>query len=142
VIFRPAAWTALYQRLPLRPLVDLVRWLVFFHLVCLGWALFRAPTLHDCGVVLGKLLDPRGWQLGAWLGEVQASGEGRMLALLGLVMLALLLAQRAARNGSEVWVARLWRLPAPLRFVVVVVLFYACVLLAPEAPQPFIYFQF
>jgi alginate O-acetyltransferase complex protein AlgI len=142
VIFRPAAWTALYRRLPLRPLVDLVRWVVFFHLVCLGWALFRAPTLHDCRVVLGKLLDPRGWHLEAWLAEVQASGEGRVLALWALVMLALLLAQRAARNGSEVWVARLWRLPPPVRVVVVVAVAYACVLFAPEAPQPFIYFQF
>lgn len=145
VIFRPGFWDRLYQRLTLRvgrPVVDLVRWLGFFHLVCLGWALFRAPTFADCGVILGKLLDPRGWQLGAWLVEVRASGEGRLLGLWALVMATLLLAQRLRPVGSEVWVARIWRTPPPLRFIVLVALFYACVLLAPEAAQPFIYFQF
>ena len=146
VVFRAGFWDRLYTllalRLRLRPLVDLMRWLGFFHLVCLGWVLFRAASLGECGVILGKLLDPRGWQLSAWLAEVAASGEARLLALWALVLLALLLVQVAGRVGSEVWAARLWRAPPPLRFVLLVALFYACVLLAPEAPQPFIYFQF
>jgi D-alanyl-lipoteichoic acid acyltransferase DltB (MBOAT superfamily) len=142
VIFRAGLWDSLNARLPLRPLVALIRWFVFFHLTCLGWALFRAPTLGDCQVVLARLLDPRGWQLGAWLGEVEASGEGRLLALWALVMAMLLLVQALGRVGSDVWVDRLWRAPPALRFLVLVALFYACVLLAPEAPQPFIYFQF
>jgi D-alanyl-lipoteichoic acid acyltransferase DltB (MBOAT superfamily) len=142
VLFRPGFWARLYRRLPLQPLVRLLRWFVFFHLVCLGWALFRAPDLAACGVVLGRLLDPRGWHWSAWLGEVAASGEGRLLAMWGTVMATLLLVQVAGRVGSEEWVARVWRAPHALRFLFVVALLYACVLLAPEAPQPFIYFQF
>ncbi len=143
IFFRPVFWDRLRNRLrPISPLVDLIRWLVFFHLVCLGWALFRAASLADCAVILGKLLDPRGWQPGAWLAEVEASGEGPLLRLWALALAFLLLVQVAGKVGSEVWVARVWRAPPALRFLFVVVALYACVLLAPEAPAPFIYFQF
>jgi len=146
MVFRGRGWDGLRARLDrvrvLRPLVWAIRWLVFFHLVCLGWALFRARSLADCGVIVRKLLDVSGWQLGPWLAEVEASGEGRVLAMWGLVMAALLLAQVAGRVGSDTLAARLWRAPPALRFVVVVALLYACVLAAPETPPPFIYFQF
>jgi hypothetical protein len=68
--------------------------------------------------------------------EVRASGEGRLLGLWALVMATLLLAQRLRPVGSEVWVARIWRTPPPLRFVVLVALFYACVLLATIPCSP------
>ncbi len=146
VMFRGRFWETLRARLDantvLRPLVAAVRWLVFFHLVCLGWALFRAQSLADCVIIWRKLLDVSGWQLDAWLAEVEASGEGRLLALWGLVMAALLLVQVATRVGSDAWAAALWRAPPGLRFVVIVALLYAAVLCAPEAPPPFIYFQF
>ena len=143
VLFRGRFWDALRERTAaVRPLVTAVRWLVFFHLVCLGWALFRAESLADCRVIFRKLLDVPGWQLGAWLAEVRASGEARVLAMWALVMAALLLVQVAGRVGSDTLAARLWRAPPGLRFLVIVVLLYTCVLLAPEAPPPFIYFQF
>jgi alginate O-acetyltransferase complex protein AlgI len=144
VLFRGRHWDAL--RLThvraLRPVIAALRWFIFFHLVCLGWALFRAESLADCGVILGKLLSVPDWHIGAWLVEVRASGEGRVLGLWALVMGLLLLVQVASRTGSDTLAARLWLAPPGVRFVVIVALLYACVLMAPEAPPPFIYFQF
>ena len=143
VLFRAALWDRLRARLRgLGPLVALVRWLIFFHLVCLGWALFRAASLADCGAIFRKLLDLPRLDLGAWLTTVEASGEARVLTLWAAVIAGVVLVQVVGRAGSDSWAARIWRLPPALRFLVLVALLYACVLLAPEAPQPFIYFQF
>ena len=145
-VFRPAWLGRIAERLsrPLigRVMVTLVRRVLFFHLVCISWALFRAQSLTDSLTVVRKLVDVRQWRWDHWLGEVHASGEGRYLLFMGGVAVLIVVAQNVVRVGSDSLVARLWRLPLPLRFVLIVALFYACVLLSPERPPPFIYFQF
>ncbi|MFN3198777.1 MAG: MBOAT family O-acyltransferase [Bradymonadia bacterium] len=145
-VFRPAFWDRLRAALSPNPVmafvVTLLRRLVFFHLVCLGWALFRAQSLAECVTIWGKLLDPTQWAWSQWMGFVAQSGEGRWLAFSAGAMLLLVLAQNVRREGTDVWVARLWRGPAAVRFVFIITLLYTTALLAPEAPPPFIYFQF
>ncbi|MCA9692512.1 MAG: hypothetical protein KC636_23135, partial [Myxococcales bacterium] len=119
-----------------------LRALVFFHVTCLGWALFRAETLADCGVVLAKLLDPRGWQFTWWIEQVQRSGEGGPLTLALATIAFVVLLQLVTRQDSPRLVALVWREPWVTRLYFVALLLAACVVLAPEAPPPFIYFQF
>jgi alginate O-acetyltransferase complex protein AlgI len=108
---------------------DLVRVVATFHLVCIGWVFFRAETIADAWLILGRLvsfarfaLEPAGAQIfffaffcGAWL--VMAAQERYEIL------------RRLTRSsfGYGAFVA-------------------ACVigmaLLGPESTTPFIYFQF
>jgi D-alanyl-lipoteichoic acid acyltransferase DltB (MBOAT superfamily) len=121
---------------------DWLRRVVWFHLVCIGWALFRAGSLADCRVVLRKLLDPTGWELGPWLEIVQSTGEARAIGLIVAVIVGVVAVQNLTRTGSDRLVALVWRLPAAARLWLIAWTLYLCVVLAPEAPPPFIYFQF
>ncbi|MEZ4433928.1 MAG: MBOAT family O-acyltransferase [bacterium] len=147
IIFRPRWMARLIERvegmnLAARIASQLVRRVVFFHLVCLGWALFRATSLADCAVLFQKLLTPWRWDLGGWLAAVETSGEGRWLLGVGALIGGVVLVQNVWTHGQKRLADAFWRWPAALRFVVLVAVFYACVLLAPEKPPPFIYFQF
>ncbi len=145
IAFRPRWLMALGERLEAgwtRIPSQIVRRLLFFHLVCVGWALFRATSLADCAALMRKMLDPTGLDLSGWLGAVEASGEGRYLAFMGAVMGALLLLQNLWPVGTKRVVEVLWKAPVPVRGAAVVLLLYASALLAPERPPPFIYFQF
>ncbi len=146
VLFRPDWLRRLGERIEARPvrrvISQVVRRLVFFHLVCIGWALFRAASLSDCRIIVGKLLSPAALDLGAWLPEVRASGEGPWLCLIGASMAALLLVQNLWPHDTGRLADRLGRAPFALRFACVAVLLYACMVFAPERPPPFLYFQF
>ena len=119
-----------------------IRRLVFFHVVCLGWALFRAESLGDCGIIWAKLLDPTAWDLGWWIKQVRASGEATPLMVLGGLMGATVFGQMTLRRDSLSLVDSLWKMPWVVRVYVVALLLFACAVLAPEAPPPFLYFQF
>ena len=144
--FRPAWMHRLVARWDARPWTRwstrLVRRLVFFHLVCLGWALFRAGSLADCWTLWAGMLDVTAWDWSAFTAGVVASGAGGWLALCGGLIVATIGAQMIWPVGSNAVVERLWRAPEAVRFAVVVLLIYACMLAAPEQPPPFIYFQF
>ena len=147
IVFRPRWMRRLVERvegsnIALRIVSQLVRRVVFFHLVCLGWALFRAQSLADCAVLFGKLLTPWNWDLDAFATGVEASGQGPWLWGIGAVVVGTVLVQNLWTHGQKRLIDRFWRAPAAVRFVVVVAVFYACMLLAPEKPPPFIYFQF
>jgi D-alanyl-lipoteichoic acid acyltransferase DltB (MBOAT superfamily) len=106
-----------------------VRVVVTFHLVCLGWLVFRAASLQDVQRLLAALIDaPGASSAAAWL-------------LPGLVLLAPLVvvqvAQALARDAEVVL-----RAPVVVRALVYVVVFYMIVLLGEDFGQPFIYFQF
>ena len=128
-----------------RWLARVPRWLrrlVFFHLVCIGWALFRASSLADCRIVVRKLLDPTGWQLGEWFEAVATSGQGGNLALMFGLIVAVVTVQNIGRSGPERIVAWVWSKPPALRLWFVAWVLFACIVLAPEQRPPFIYFQF
>ncbi len=145
IAFRPKFFRHLAERLDasrLRIPVMVLRRLAFFHLVCIGWALFRAQSLEDCAVIVGKLIDPTGWELGTWIDMVQAGGHSLWVASVLGVVVAVVLWQNIAPFGSKRLIDKLWATPAPVRFVMLALTFYACMILAPEKPPPFIYFQF
>jgi alginate O-acetyltransferase complex protein AlgI len=119
-----------------------VRKLVFFQLVCLGWALFRAKSFEDCVALWRGLLDVSSWDWTAFTTGIVESGAGGQLAVMMALVVLTIATQMIWSGGANAIVARLWRMPEPVRFAVVVALLYACVIAAPEAPPPFIYFQF
>jgi len=144
--FRPAIFRRLVQRLDARALTRIpsriVRTLVFFQLVCLGWALFRAKTLSDCVELWRGLLDFTAWDWTAFTTGIVESGAGGWLAVCASLIVLTITTQMVWPVGANALVNRLWRMPEPVRFAVVVLLLYACVLAAPEQPPPFLYFQF
>ena len=142
VIFRPEALQRFADALPAQPLVRLVRRVAFFHLTCLGWALFRAESLADCQAVFARLLFVEGWAGVDWLGEVARSGEGGRLALVFALVVGIVGVHLARRDDPSAAVRALGRWPIAARWALAAALLLACVLFAPEKPPPFIYFQF
>ncbi len=98
-----------------------------FHLVCLGWLIFRADSVTHLGSLLGRLASPAlpDWQSLAWI------------ALLVLPLLVLDL-HRYRSGDPEPW--RSWRTGWQAAFVLS--LFYAVVCLGSPHAVSFIYFQF
>jgi alginate O-acetyltransferase complex protein AlgI len=130
-------------RIPLSPRVrTFAKRFLFFHAVCLGWALFRAESLEDCGVILSSLLDVRGWALGEWFEAVAMSGEGRYLFICFAVIVGVVVEQNLRPTGTDDVVAALWRRPPLVRAVLVLTVLGAAIIFSPETPPPFIYFQF
>ncbi len=116
--------------------------LLFFHLVCFGWALFRAESLSDCGVLLSGLITVWDWQWVAWVQAVTASGIGGSLVVGAIACALMLTMQWVYPIGSNGLVIQIWRLPKPAIFIFITVCLYCVTLAAPEQAPPFIYFQF
>jgi alginate O-acetyltransferase complex protein AlgI len=114
----------------------------FFYLTCLGWALFRAPTLAACVGAWRKLLLLDGVDLGAWLAHLARLGELRpMLSWCGVFATAWLL-QVIFPESSKQLASRVSGWPALPRAVAVAGLAYVAMLLSPLDPPDFIYFRF
>jgi alginate O-acetyltransferase complex protein AlgI len=105
-------------------------WLVFFHLVCYGWLLFRAETGAQIVALSGALLT--GWT-DAW------SQMGIVARLLWFSW-PLLLMQVFQARSRNLLVAMTW--PWPVRVGVYVTLFYLVVIFGSIDGGEFIYFQF
>ena len=116
--------------------------LFFFHLVCLTWVLFRAESLSESVSIMKRLVMFWRWEPQAWLQQVNASGEGPYLAWMMGVAATLVVTQNLCRVDSKQLIATLWRAPQWLRLTLVILTLYVTMLLAPERPPPFIYFQF
>jgi hypothetical protein len=116
--------------------------LAFFHLTCLGWALFRVPTLSACLSAWRKLLLLDGLELGAWLTHLAELRELRTIAAWSVTFIATWLLQLLRPESSKELAERLWRWPTLPRVLAVASLAYLAMLLAPLDPPDFIYFQF
>jgi D-alanyl-lipoteichoic acid acyltransferase DltB (MBOAT superfamily) len=114
----------------------------FFHVTCLGWALFRATSLADCATLARTLLAVGAFEPGAWLRHVHASGEGVYLAITLGLGACVVLVQMISPIGPSEFVEKLREWPAPIRFGFATTLLYAAAIFSPEAAPPFIYFQF
>jgi alginate O-acetyltransferase complex protein AlgI len=114
----------------------------FFYLTCLGWALFRAPTLAACGAAWRKLLLLDGVDLRAWLAHLASLGELRPVLLWAGVFAAAWVLQVLRPESSKELADRILRWPALPRTIAVAGLAYLAMLLSPLDPPDFIYFRF
>jgi alginate O-acetyltransferase complex protein AlgI len=104
--------------------------LATFLLVCGGWVLFRATTLDQAALILGRMTWP-----------AEGAGLSGPLTTLVLVCLAVILAEHGF--GSGVNVLRFERrLPAPVVGAALAALLALGLVLFPEGGRAFIYFQF
>jgi D-alanyl-lipoteichoic acid acyltransferase DltB (MBOAT superfamily) len=110
-----------------------VRVLFFFHLICLGWLIFRADTLSQAGLMLKALLFDFRMPPGYHPGEMAF----RLLFYVGVLM-ALQVLEFRSRSPEEAF----HKLPCALRLLLCLVLFYALVIFGVADAKYFIYFQF
>ena len=101
-----------------------VRIVVMFHLICLGWLVFRAQSLEAVGVFLGNLVD------------FSQPVRGKRCALLILVCVA-----AHVLPAFKVFPKRFAGLPPVVRGAMAACCLWVTILLTPQA-KPFIYFQF
>jgi D-alanyl-lipoteichoic acid acyltransferase DltB (MBOAT superfamily) len=103
--------------------------LVVFHVVCLGWILFRADSFDTVLIYLGSFAQPQTWNL-------QATPFTVALVVLGLSLHAVPrdMPGRLARLAVA-WPAWTWGVTAGVVMV-------AIDAMGPEGVAPFIYFQF
>ena len=128
----PATITALLSRPWVAPVWRLLRVVIFFHLICLGWLFFRASSMHQVGEMLSLLtrhFHPAD--------IILLSEKALLLIYFGAPLLLMELWQY--RSGDP-----LVALKAPrfIRILVYVALFYGIIIFAKDNAQSFIYFQF
>jgi D-alanyl-lipoteichoic acid acyltransferase DltB (MBOAT superfamily) len=106
-----------------------LRWFVTFHLVVLGWILFRSPSLGIAGQVLSRLADFGPATL--WTAPV-------LVAVIGVIGLQLLPSRpiEAVRLRVEALG------PTALGFGLAVVVMLVAATVPSQGVPPFIYFQF
>ncbi len=112
----------------IRPLHPVTAWAVTFHVVCLAWVFFRAPSF---GVALTVLAG-----LGGGASAVPLSPT------VPLLVGAVLLAQHVP-DGPRTRLAATWdALPVPVHVVTFAVVLVVLDVFGPAGVAPFIYFQF
>ncbi|HPA78106.1 MAG TPA: MBOAT family O-acyltransferase [Kiritimatiellia bacterium] len=104
----------------------------FFHLVCLGWLLFRAESLHQIGAMLSALFTCFVWPSQLVLEHLVAA----ILFFGGLMMVI----EWFQFRSSDLYVVLKW--PLPVRVAVYLLMFYGLVIFGVQDAQSFIYFQF
>lgn len=109
-----------------------LRMILFFHLTCFGWLLFRAESLSQITAMTGSLLSVfrsggyAGWQLD--------------FSRMGIFLAVLLFVEFRQYRTVNLEVPRTW--PVPARIVLYLVLVYSILILGSDKPEYFIYFQF
>jgi len=108
--------------------------LVTFHLVLLAWVFFRASSLQDAFLIVGRILTDVGGRL--------YPGPSQLATFVCILMIALLLGvQILQKKGWVVLHAGPARLPRVVRWGGYLAMLHALALLGRSANQ-FIYFQF
>jgi alginate O-acetyltransferase complex protein AlgI len=146
-LWHGAAWTfvmwGIYQGLLLvayrsfeptrafRAMPGPLTWFAMFHLTCVGWLIFRAPSVRQFAGLASSLV----WDFSP--GALDVSGL--------LVPLLLFTIPLVVVHAYEAWVDDLLivpRLPSPVRYSLVVATMYLIVLFGNFGGTEFIYFQF
>jgi alginate O-acetyltransferase complex protein AlgI len=106
-----------------------LRWIVVFHLVVLGWILFRSPDLHIAGAVLGQLTD---------------FGPATLWSPIAVALVVLVIGgQLLPPQPLEAARAQLERLsPVLLGAALAAVVLFVASTVPSQGVPPFIYFQF
>jgi len=111
-----------------RPLHPVTAWAVTFHLVCLAWVFFRAPSFEVALTVLAGL--------GGGSSQVSLSPT------VPLLVAAVLLTQQVP-DGARTRLRTAWdALPVPVHLVTFAAVLVVLDVFGPEGVAPFIYFQF
>ena len=118
------------QRGPLRRAFWLLRVLLTFHFVCLGWLYFRAEAVGPLWNMTRRFIDPRGW---LWMPH-----ELALQALVWIVPLVAFEALQLAKRDEQAMLS--W--PAPVRGLVYLSAAYVFILFGRFESNAFIYFQF
>jgi alginate O-acetyltransferase complex protein AlgI len=123
-------WAATHEHpvLP-REITVVLQWLLTFHLVCLAWIFFRAPSLGTALEVLGGIVS------GAPPNELVT---GLLLVIIGLMLASQFVPPRAVEQAQ----ARFTALGAGLQVVGLAAALTLIDVLGPDGVAPFIYFRF
>jgi alginate O-acetyltransferase complex protein AlgI len=124
-------------RLPVGPGSTAIRPLAVifnFHLICLGWVLFRSESLGFAVEIIRQLASGPPW------GTTRLAGDATLHIPLFLLFVGALGSVLANRFGDPFAMAA--RLPRPARWVLAIAAAILLFSFAPEIRQPFIYFQF
>ena len=118
----------------MRPWRRVLGVLVTFHVVCLGWILFRAPDMHTGERILSQIFGHFQWRL---IPQV-VSGYGAVMALMAAGYLLHMLPRRAEAGGERTVAGA----PLVVKALMLTVLIWCVMQIKSSEIQPFIYFQF
>jgi alginate O-acetyltransferase complex protein AlgI len=124
--YRAFDQTRWFQRMP-----RFLAWLIMFHLTCIGWLIFRAPSLRQLGTLTQNLF--------LHFAPATVDVAGLLVPLLLFTVPLLLIHLWEARADDLLLVPRL---PLGLRYSVVVATMYLILLFGNFGGAEFIYFQF
>ena len=118
----------------MRPWRRVLGVLVTFHVVCLGWILFRAPDMQTGERILSQIFGHFQWRL---IPQV-VSGYGTVMALMAAGYLLHMLPRRAEAWGERTVAGA----PLVVKALMLTVLIWCVMQIKSSEIQPFIYFQF
>jgi alginate O-acetyltransferase complex protein AlgI len=108
----------------------LIRIVVFFHLICFGWLLFRAASMEQVAIMTRAI----------FTSVSQLDLETQLIETLVVCAVVLLIVQLAQAMTDEKLVA--WKLPIPIRAVAYAAVFLGIIIFGVTGGRAFIYFQF
>jgi len=111
--------TALYERIP-----RIVRQLLTFHFVCLGWVFFRAENINDAALILQRIFTTA---------DPSPIVPVVMFAIIAAIWLYQLIFSSKAKDILT------WR---PVRITLMLLILIYLTVFAAVGHEPFIYFQF
>jgi alginate O-acetyltransferase complex protein AlgI len=106
-----------------------LRWLITFHLVVLGWVIFRAQSVGQIGTFISRLASPGAATL--WSVPVIAA----VVVVIGLQLLP----ERPV-EGLQIWMGKLN--PPVLGAALAVLILFVAATVPSQGVPPFIYFRF
>ena len=107
-----------------------------FHLVCLGWLIFRAGTVAQVMDMLRAVISPWPWWILSGANSLQETGALTVIAY-AAPLLVVEYFQYKKHDLESLLHAPVW-----MRGTAYACMFYALILLGGLVDKPFIYFQF
>ncbi len=127
-----------FARMPAR----FLQHLCFLFIILLDWALFRCSSLEHCKAVFKGLFSFNRFNNYLFQEAVAKGNDQRVILLILLCCAGVMLFHCLYRKSSKDLVQTLWKAPLFVKVTVCILLLCVSMLYAPEAPPPFIYFQF
>ena len=113
-----------------------LRMVLTFTCICLGWVFFRAETIHDAWSIVTRMISPWSWDSGGK--TLNAQIDVRVVLLLLIVFVVVEWWQRREPHV----LAGLSILPRCVRWMIYTILLWLALGMQPVKVSDFIYFQF